>query len=259
MSVIKLRIARKFHILLSKTNVWESKTDEIGHYRIVFIRGGEGFFLLDGQMHEYVADGLIFLHPGQHPVFQEDGDSEVFVISFDTYLADDFQKKKLHSPDFADVYKQAENLCCELKLSHGKPLQNQRDRRTVNYLIDQIIFEITQQAASHVKLAKCSIELIVTILGRNNFESRKTSERSARHILAERIVEYLRYELHQNRAIRIPELLFRFDISEEAANLCVMNKTGMSLRKFINQYKTDLFKSRMLKVDIMEVSTYLRP
>ncbi|MCE6991934.1 hypothetical protein [Dyadobacter sp. CY323] len=259
MSVIKFSAHKKFHLLQIKTRTWETSPDQLQHYRIIFILSGQGQFVLEGVIHSYTKSGLIYLKPDQHPVFQEDNNTEILIMAFDTYLADDFQSKKAFSPDFADTYKQAENLCKDILLPQGKPLANERDSQTVNYLINQISFEITQKPSSHLKLIKGSIELIVTVLARNNFAGKKSEEKISQQVLTEHLVEYVRQELHHNRSIRIPELLLRFNISEEVANLHVMNRTGMSLRNFIFKYKADLFKSRLLKVDVMELSPYLRP
>ncbi|MGN7887663.1 hypothetical protein ACN9ML_30305 [Dyadobacter endophyticus] len=244
-------------MLQSKTRVWETHNDLTPHYRIIFIRNGEGHFSLDGKLYEYAEQGIILLGPGHHPIFQEDVSAEIFILAFDTWLSDDFLQKKEFSPDFADIYKQAEHLCSSVRLTQGKPVQNERDAQTISYLINQILFEVTQQPTSHNKLIRGSIDLIVTILARNNFECKKVDEKASRQNLAEAIIGYLRDELHQNKSIRVPELLMRFNISEDVANLCVLNITGMSLRNFIFKYKADLFKSRMLKVDISEITSYL--
>ena len=259
MSVIKFSAHKKFHLLQIKTRAWETGPEQLQHYRIIFILSGQGQFALESTIHSYAKSGIIYLKPGQQPVFQEDNNTEILIIGFDTYLADDFQRKKKFSPDFADTYKQAENLCRSILLPQGKPLANERDGQTVNYLVSQICFEITQRPSSHLKLIKGSIDLIVTMLARNNFTIRKPEEKTSQQVLTEHLVEYVRQELHHNRSVRIPEVLLRFNISEEVANLHVMNRTGMSLRNFIFKYKADLFKSRLLKVDVMELSPYLRP
>ncbi|GGM83964.1 hypothetical protein GCM10010967_14720 [Dyadobacter beijingensis] len=255
MSVIQFNAHKKYHLLQCKTRVWETHNELTPHYRVIFIRAGEGHFSLDGKLYQYRPQGVILLRPGQHPIFQEDDNAEIFLIAFDTWLADDFLQKKESSPDFADIYKQAEHLCESARLTQGSPLQNERDAQTATYLINQILFEVTQQPTSHNKLIRGSIDLIVTILARNNFETKKVE---ARQHLAGAIIDYLREELHQNKNIRVPELLMRFNISEDVANLCVLNQTGMSLRNFIFKYKADLFKSRMLKVDISELTGYLQ-
>lgn len=258
MSVSTLSINRKFHLLRSKTRIWESK-DQLAHYRLIYICSGKGNFILDNSLHEYLPAGLIFLCPGQHPIFQEDNETEILLVAFDTFLADNFQQKKALQPDFADTYKQFENLCENLKYSQGKPLLNERDANTLGYLLGEIAFEMDQQPNPHLKLIRNSIEMLVTILVRNNFESRALQAPEEQQLVTEHLIEYVRNELHQNKTIRIPEVLMRFNISEEAANLCVMNRVGMSLRNFIFKYKADLFKSRLLKMDILELSPYLRP
>ncbi|MCE7060864.1 hypothetical protein [Dyadobacter sp. CY343] len=258
MSAVRFSVHKKFHLLQSRTSIWEASPEELRHYRLIFILSGNGQFVLDGKIAAYAKSGLILLKPDQQPVFQEDRGTEIFVIAFHTFLADDFQKKKAFDPDFADTYKQAENLCNNTRLTQGKPLPNERDGQTIAYLINQIAFEISQKQSSHVKLIKGSIDLIMTILARNNFETKRTEEKSSQQVLTERMVEYLKGELQQNKTVRIPELLLHFNTSEEVANLCMMNSTGMSLRNFIIKYKADLFKSRMLKVDVGEISSFVK-
>ncbi|MEO6282310.1 MAG: hypothetical protein ABIN80_01250 [Dyadobacter sp.] len=258
MSSIKLSVRKRFHLFRSRTRVWETSPVQLDHYRIIFIMSGHGQFILNGSMSSYSHHGILFLKPGQQPVFQEDKDTEIFVIAFDTYLGDDFQKKKAFSPDFADTYKLAENLCNGIRMSQGQPIPNERDNQTVHSLISQVTFEVAQRPASHIKLIRGSIEMIVTILARNNFESKKAGEKTSRDVLTDQMIEFLRNELHQNKSIRVPEFLLRFNVSEDVANICILNQTGMSLRNFIFKYKSDLFKSRMLKVDVIELSPYLQ-
>lgn len=258
MSAIKFSVHKRFHLLQSKTRIWESGIKHLEHYRIIFILSGQGKFILDGKLYSYFQQGIISLKVGQQPIFQEDKETEIFVIAFDTYLSENFQKKKLFSPDFADTYKQAENLCNTSQLTQGKPIPNERDGKTIMYMIHQILFELGQQPISHIKMIKGFIEMIMTVLARNNFESKKTEDKHYENTLTESIFSYLKNELLQNKTVRIPLLLIQFNISEDVANLCIFNRTGMSLRNFIFKYKADLFNARMLKVDIMELAPYLQ-
>jgi hypothetical protein len=258
MPAIKFHARRKFYLLQSKTRNWETCPHHLEHYRTIFIMSGEGSFILHNQMRSYFRHGMIFLKPGETILFQEDLETEVFMIAFDTSMADDFQAKKTLTPDFADTYRQIETLCNNNHLSQGQPLQNEHDGQTVSYLISQISYEVIQRPVSYVKLIQGSVELFVTILARNNVDGKKTAEKSPRQNLTDAMIQYLRNELDQNKTVRVPELLLRFNISEEAANLCMINQTGMSLRNFIIKYKSDLFKSRMLKVDVLDLSPYLQ-
>lgn len=256
MPAIKFNAHKRFHLLQSKTRIWESNAEQLEHYRIIFILSGQGKFILDGEICCYFQNGIIFLRPGQQPIFQEDKETEIFMVAFDTYLADDFQKKKLFSPDFADTYKQAENLCNGFVLIQGRPIPNERDGKTVTCMLVQMLFELSQQPASHLKMLKGCIEMIVTILARNNYRSQPTEAHNEIK-LTESIVEYIKSELLQKKTIRIPNLLLMFNISEEVLNLYIMNRTGMSIRNFIFKFKADLFKAQMLKVDIGELAGYL--
>ncbi|MCF0054621.1 hypothetical protein [Dyadobacter sp. CY356] len=256
MPAIQFKAHKRFHLLQSKTRIWESCREQLEHYRIIFILSGHGKFILDGEIYCYFPKGIIFLKPGQQPVFQEDKETEIFVIAFDTYLEEDFQKKKLFSPDFADTYKQAENLCNSFVLTQGRPIPNEREGKTITYLIVQILFELGQQPASHLKMIRGSIEMIVTVLARNNYKT-QLAEKHNEIELTDSIVEYIKSELLQKKTIRIPSLLLKFDTSEEILNLCIMNRTGMSLRNFIFKFKSDLFKAQMLKVDVGELVGYL--
>ena len=257
MPPIQFNAHKRYHLLKSTTRLWESRSDQHKDYRIIFILTGKGKFILDGRIHAYQPKGVIFLKIKQQLIFQEDKETEIFVITFDTHLAEDFQKKKQFSPDFADTYKQAEHICSASQLIQGQPIPNQKDSKTISFMIDQILFELSQQPASHLKMIRSCIEMIVTVLTRNNFKHSKMQDKPLENDLTEAIIEHLKDELLQNRTIRIPGVLLKFNISEDVANLCVLNRTGMSLRNFIFKYKADLFKARMLKRDIMELASYL--
>jgi len=254
MPPVKFSVRKRFHLLQCKTRTLDLSQEHLAHYRLIFVLAGEGKFILNHEIHSYCHGGIIYLEPDQQPTFQEDKGTAVLMIAFDTHLAHDFQQKKAYSPDFADTYKQVENLCKNVRLSQGRPVKNDRDAQTISYLVDQITFELSQQSASFIKLIKSSIDLIVTILVRNNFECKKADERPLQQNLTETMISYLKSQMHENKSIRIGELLIKFNISEEAANLCMLNHTGMSLRNFIFKYKADLFKSKMLKMDISEFS-----
>lgn len=221
---------------------------------MLFVISGEGNLILNKEIIPYATEGIVFLEPDQQVIFQEDSVTEILMIVFDTHLTEDFARKKASTPDFADTYKQAENLFKDLHIRQGKPIGNERDAQTIQYLVNQISFELTQQPTSFAKLIKSSIDSIVTILARNNFESRKVEEKNTQQVLTDAMIAYLKRELEASKTVRIGELLLRFNISEEAANLCMLNSTGMSLRNFIFKYKTDLFKSRMLKMDVSKLS-----
>ncbi|GGC15104.1 hypothetical protein GCM10011325_47410 [Dyadobacter sediminis] len=174
--------------------------------------------------------------------------TEVLVIAFDSLVCADREQK--HVAEFVETYKQVENIFRNLCVRQGKLVSNERDADTIRYLVEQITFELTQQQASFLKLIKGSISLIVNILVRNNFDFHKVEEPEGQQKLSEALVEHLKHELENRKTIRVTELLMKFNISEETANLYMLNKTGMSLRNFIFKFKTDLFKSRALKFDV---------
>ncbi|MCF2489163.1 hypothetical protein [Dyadobacter sp. CY347] len=248
MSSIKFTVRKQFHLLLCKTRNWEASYEFASHYRLVFVTGGDGQFILNYEMHNYCQGGVILLKPDEMPVFQEDISTEVLVIAFNSPARADVAEN--HMSEFAETYKQVENIFKNLRVRQGKPVSNERDADTIRYLVEQITFELTQQQALFLKLIKGSVALIVNTLARNNFEFRKAEEPEAQLKLSEALVEHLKNELRNGKTIRVPELLMKFNISEEAANLCMLNSTGMSLRNFIFKYKTDLFKSRTLKMDV---------
>ena len=251
---VKYSARKKFHVLQCKMHTLDVDQENLAHYRLIFILFGEGKFILNSEIYSYACEGVIFLHPGQQVKFQEDRGTEVLMIAFDTHMAENFQQKKAFSPDFADTYKLFENLCKDIRLVQGMPLNNVRDAQTISYMAKQISFELAEQPTSFAKFIKSTIDLIVTILARNNFEGTKANMQFFKPNLTESMVRYLEVQLQQNKNIRINELLVNFNISEEAANLCMLNYTGLSLRNFIFKYKADLFKSRMLKIDISELS-----
>jgi len=258
MTAIRFSAHKRFHLLKTKTRVWEPGIELIEHHRIIIILSGQGKFILDGSIYTYTPNGTVVLKARQKPVFQEDKETEVFVIAFDTHLAEDFQRKKLFSPDFADIYKQAENLCNTVRLTQGKPIANKQDEKTVTFLISQLLFEIGQQPVAHLRVVKDCISMLVTVITRNNFESKKAEDSHCQDPLTESILNYLENELRSGKTVRIAHLLLMLNISEEVANLCIINRTGMSLRNFIFQYKADLFKARMLKVDVADIAPYIQ-
>jgi hypothetical protein len=252
MSGISLRINKEYSILQIKTKTWETTPADLEKYRLIFILTGNGHFVLDRNMFPYKQNGFIGLKPGERCIFQEDPETEILQISFDKPQDAASQQKKVIMSRFPETYKKAEKLCNNLLLSPGQNLRHERDDETIRFLIQQISFEMAQKATSHIKMITGSIEMILTILTRNNFPIRKTKDKESEQTLADSIVAYLCQELQQKKNIRIAELLDRFGVSEELANLCVLNKTGMSLRSFIVKSKTDLFKSRMTKMDLTQ-------
>jgi hypothetical protein len=250
MSSIKFSVRNQFHLLFCKTRNWETSFEFASYYRLVFVIAGDGRFILNHQLHSYCQGGIILLKRNEIPVFQEDMATEVLMIAFDSPKRSSGGSR--HVAEFAETYKQMENIFENLRIRQGKQVCNERDAETVRFLARQITFELAQQQASFLKLIKGSIALIVNTLTRNNFEFGKAEEPDAQQKLSDELVEHLKAELESRKTIRVAELLMKFNISEEAANLCMLNSTGMSLRNFIFKYKTDLFKSRTLKMKISQ-------
>jgi len=258
MPAVKFSAHKRFHIIKSTTRLWDTSTELIQHLRFLYILSGEGHFSLDGKIYSYCPKGIILLRVGQKPVFQQDNETAVLVIAFDTFLSEDFLKKKSFSPDFADTYKQAEHLCEMPLLTLGLPVPNKQDRVAIANLTGILLGEIQQKPAHHIKLIRSCIEMIVTLLGRNNIRYLEKEQNPHEDTLAEMIIEHLTGELLLNKPVKIPDLLIKFNSSEDVVNICIQNRTGMSLKKLILRYKTDLFKSRMLKMDIITLTPYLQ-
>ena len=100
MSSLKFSARKAFHLLQCKTRNWEASYEHTPDYRFVFVLAGEGRFILNHEIHSYCQGGIIFLQPGELPVFQEDMVTEVLVIAFEPYS--DAENKRSYT-DFSET------------------------------------------------------------------------------------------------------------------------------------------------------------
>jgi AraC-like DNA-binding protein len=259
MPEFKFNAHKRFHIVRSNTHAWEPSQELTQHNRFLFILSGEGILNLDGQRYAYLPQGVILLKPDQRPVLQENTLTELFVIAFDTFLAEDFQQKKSLYPDFADIYKQAEHICEEAVLEQGKQIPVQKDVAAIDNLISLMSEELMQRRDHHYKIVRNCIEMVVNILMRNNIRCHKHGQSDKEDELCNQLIQYITSEILNNRTVKISDLQIHFNVSEDVINICLLNRTGMSFKKFIRKYQLDLFKSKMLKTDLSFLAPYLQP
>lgn len=256
MPQFKYTANKRFYIVRSKTHIWEPSAEHIEHTRFLFILSGSGVFNLDGKRYSYMPQGVILLKPGQRPTFQENDKTELFIIAFDTRMAEDFQKKKALYPDFADIYKQAERICECAVLQQGKPIPVANDQNTIDYLISLMSHELMQRRDHHYKIVRTCIEMMVTIVNRNNILYQEENQPDQEEDFTELLLKYITDEVLENRTVKISDVQIKLGVSEDVINISLLNRTGMSFRKFIRKVKIDLFRAKMLNADLTSTTLY---
>ena len=217
--------------------------------RLIIMLEGNGKAIVDKVPYGYQKDSIFILRERQNISFQTLGKTKMFTI-ISGLSSKSPSKEKPYVTTFSTMFGQIESLVSNKSFVQGKVLERSIDRESANQIIKLITHEMQNRPDSYKEIIRNSVFTLVHMLDRNIQYVRKYIPARQFHPETDRILEYIKRQLQLNNKFDIQEVASSFNLSEECINENLIAKTGFTFKKFIVKYRTDLFKSRLLKMDV---------
>lgn len=245
----ELNIHNKCILASLEANELEALCPYSDRLRVIVILEGNGKAMLDKVPYSYQKDSIFILRERQNISFQTLGRTKMFTI-ISGLSPKSISKEKPYVTTFSTMFGQIESLVSNKSFVQGKILERSIDRESASQIIKLITHEMQNRPDSYKEIIRNSVFTLIHMLDRNIQYVRKYIPVRQFHPETDRILEYIKRQLQLNNKFDIQEVASSFNLSEECINESLIAKTGFTFKKFIVKYRTDLFKSRLLKMDV---------
>ncbi|WP_159466707.1 hypothetical protein [Dyadobacter sp. 3J3] len=242
----KLNIHNKCILASLEANELELLYPYSDRLRVIVILEGSGKVTLDTVSSSYQKDSIFILRAQQNISFQTFVKTKIFTIISGSSPKSAL-KDKPYITTFSTMFGQIESLVSNKSFVQGKVMERSIDRESANQIIKLITHEMQNRPDSNKEIIRNGVFTFIHILDRNIQYVRKHIPVLQFHPETDQILEYIKRQLQLNNKFDIQEIASSFKVSEDCISEILIARTGFTFKKFIVKYRTDLFKSKLLK------------
>jgi hypothetical protein len=218
-------------------------------FRVIFVLDGNGSVTLEDELFSYRKDNIFFVSSGQKFSFRPLEKTHVFVMVLDLSRSSGIKPQKPIS-SFKSLFNHIQYIFFTLDLTQGMSVVNETDQNSINSLIRLIVVEINNSQSSSPEIVKNTIFLIVNILSRNLNDSSYVKNETICHDETDKILEYIREQVHQNKKVDIRDIGTQFNLGMSSVDKSIIAKTGLSFKKYLIKSKMERFQNRLIKINV---------
>jgi len=216
---------------------------------MVIILEGSGYYSINGQKYAYEKNCLFLLHPESMQFFEAAEKTKIFVIVYGLLNDVPLNRTKAGRSNYKDIIINVNAVFASSHINQGVPIKDVIDRDSVHQIMLQIIKEMQARSTSYKLIVECSIILMINILVRY-FLKIPTIMPEAEKSEMEMVVDYIEQYIDEKEKLNIEQIAKNTGIQEAIITRNFPTYTGYSLKSYIIKYQTDLFKSRLLNLEV---------
>ena len=245
----KFDLQNRLYLVSGEGENLENVPSWSNQFRIVFVCTGTGTATLDGDSFRYDAGCLFFLKPRQKFYFSTLEKNEVFALYF-RHLPVTSGISPGAIDGFSNFYKHLQYIFVTMQATQAVRINGGSDQNAVENLIHLIVVEMSDIQKTSGEIIKNGVFLLISILLRNLNNPKQIKSEAVYHPEIDSILNYIKEQISQNKKVDLTDIENRFHMRTESIEKGVIAKTGLSFKKYIVKSKMDLFKNRLLKIDV---------
>jgi len=252
--MLGLSVQNEFDIIVCDTEEWHAHAARFDFFKIIYILEGKGVVAFDDETCDYQKDSWLLLPPGASNQFEPSRKTNIFAVILDSERATSTKRLSANNSGFSKLLRQIETFFLNINFKQGKVVDNPTDRRSSRQLIEQIIHEIHNRPDYFRAIVKNSVFLLIHILARNLKETSRPKDVDSQY-KTDQIIRYIKAHINDDKKLKPDHLAAKFLLTKENINEGFLIVTGGSMKEFVLRYKRDLFRSRLLSIDVDTLQT----
>lgn len=253
-AMLGLSVQNEFDIIVCDTEEWHAHAARFDFFKIIYILEGKGVVAFDDETCDYQKDSWLLLPPGASNQFEPSRKTNIFAVILDSERATSTKRLSANNSGFSKLLRQIETFFLNINFKQGKVVDNPTDRRSSRQLIEQIIHEIHNRPDYFRAIVKNSVFLLIHILARNLKETSRPKDVDSQY-KTDQIIRYIKAHINDDKKLKPDHLAAKFLLTKENINEGFLIVTGGSMKEFVLRYKRDLFRSRLLSIDVDTLQT----
>ncbi|MEL4308004.1 AraC family transcriptional regulator [Joostella sp. CR20] len=222
----------------------ETKQQKHNYFQIVYIKEGEGTYLINDIHVPYQSESIFLLAPQDYHQLQPVVPTKYSAFNFTEIIF----SNKSNLPDRKVWLENIEHILHHPNMMPGDCIINEEDRERLWRIHDFIIVEFKNQDEFFWSIITNGITTSLSIIARNiikKYAPNKDASASVNMKKSDQILAYIRTHVYEPELIKIESLAEKFNMSQANIVHLFKKETGESIRQYIINYKLMLVKYRL--------------
>ncbi len=229
-----------FNIYVFTASEWPHPVHKHSYFEIIFIRSGSGRHFINGNTLQYETGDVFLLGPEDYHYFDISAPTTFCYIRFTEIFVK--EHTITDSPQWLRTFEFLLNTPYQ---STGSIVTDQQEKSLLDHLLIVLVNEY-----SHGKdelIINGIMKALLVILARNVIQQRslEDSQERARPKLIADLLLYICQHIHDPNALRMEQLVERFNLSPSYLSVLFKKQTGESLQLYILTYKLRMIENRL--------------
>lgn len=213
---------------------WRHPVHRHNHYELIYIKSGSGRHIINEIPIDYKEGNLFLVGPEEEHHFKIDQKTQFIYIKFtDIYL---------HQKENSPTGLQHLEYLIKSRETHFLGFNFTADDRLIVEHIIALILSLNKNTLQNETLIWSQILMLSVIMQRNMPEIKSSAERS-KDIQA--IFCYLHKNIYQPKNLKASVMAVHFKLSEDYIGPYFKRNTGITLRRYIHDYRKNLIQQRI--------------
>ncbi|WP_347159402.1 AraC family transcriptional regulator [Pontibacter chitinilyticus] len=231
-----------FNIYLFDTSTWQHPVHKHSYFEIIFTRSGSGLHVINGHTAMYTAGDVFLLGPEDYHYFDIQEHTTFCYIRFtEEYIK---EKNAVKAPDWMRTIAFLLHAPWQC---HGTIVTDATEREHLDRLLSVLLHEYSNRGDSaQGRIIQHLMKAILGILARNMVHQTLVEREKTKHSrLIEEIMLYISQHIYEPEALRMEQLVARFQYSHSYLSIFFKKQTGEALQQYILKYKLKLIESHL--------------
>lgn len=232
-----------FIVLQFECDVWPYPSHNHNHFEIILIRRGKGKHIINGIPFSYGENDLYLIAPDDTHAFEVAERTHFCYLKFTDMLF----RKDGNLQEKGTWMKKIESILHNPNQLPGDVEYREEDQQQIGALIDVVLKEYYHPQSYSDEILCDALSMILSLMARNicsaycggEIPSNNSKERISE------ILIYIRRFIYEPELLKIESLSAQFNLSANYFGIFFKKQTGVSVRKYIQNYRLAIAENRV--------------
>ncbi len=227
------------------TETWPYPVHNHNHFELMFIRSGSGYHELNGELSPYQGKCLFLLAPADYHTLIIQEKTEFCVLKFHNYYLDGASGEPVKN----EWNKLIDHLLMVSSASNSCLVRSPDELSKIDHIMQMIVREWEESRTSN-EVIFYLIRSVFALLKRNAFQQ-MIPDHLPKGNLFINLMNHIHINIQDPDSLRLSALSQNFNLSANHLSSLFKKQMGMSVKKYIGDYKYKLIENRLRFGDAM--------
>jgi len=221
------------------------------YFELLYITDGTGIHTINDNHYPYCKGNLFLLTPEDTHSFQTHTDTQCCIIDFTKGLFSKSHRRETDRAEITEFFISMEYIFHQHQHLKGHIAMNGPEARLADTLLMQLVLEKEQSRIYSGIIIQNIVFLLLNMIARQIQENRagELKQTGAKSMVHD-VTAYIQQNIYRKDLLKIENLARQFHKTPDHLNRYFKERTGLTLKTYINRYKLNLVETRLRYSDL---------